>query len=528
VTFAALDPQQIRELWPYLTDEERVEAERILGTLPPALTLRDYIRGAWPIVEPNTPYIHGWHIDAISELLTALTRLEINNAIVNIPPRHMKSLLVSVFWMTWTWTLEPFSRWIFGSYSDTLSIRDSLKCRNIITSTWYKQQWGTVYHLMPDQNQKARFENDQTGYRIATGVGGGATGEGAEYIVADDPLKALDADSEQAMQTANTWWDATMSSRMNDPKKLRKLVVMQRLNARDLTGHLLAGMRDKTGEHYETLILPAEYEQKYHPVPKPWHDRRTEPGALLWPERFDRPALAKLKQGLRTELAIAGQLQQRPSPPGGAIYRADWWAGERNRYRVNDPAQIVTARWLSLDTALKDKDANDFSVCLVVELLADYRMRLRHMWKEHLTFPSLVRDIAATAEAWFGAGQGPNGVDLLRGVIIEDTVSGTSAIQTLRESAPAWLAPLIIDFAPGGSKVYRARQASVWCELDCVLLPYPSPEVPWLYGWEADRDDFPRGEHDDTIDPFSQAIIYLEHLLAAGWHGREAAKGKAA
>jgi predicted phage terminase large subunit-like protein len=513
---AGLDAATLRELWPLLSDEERAAATRLLGALPPIMSLRDYVREAWAIVEPSTPYVHGWHIDAICELLTALTRLEIQNAIINMPPRHMKSLLIAVFWMTWTWTQAPSSRWIFGSYSDELSIRDSLKCRRIITSAWYQQRWGGLFSLLADQNRKARFENDKTGYRIATGIGGGATGEGAEYIVADDPLKALDADSEPALETANTWWDATMSSRMNDPKTLRKLIVMQRLNAKDVTGHLLAKMREGSGEHYETLILPAEYEAKYHPVAKPWADQRTAPGELLWPERFDKPAIDRLAGALGPN-AAPGQLQQRPSPPGGAIYKADWWAEGRNRYHVSDTSIRVVARWLSLDTALKDKDANDYSACLVFELLEDYRVRLRWVWKARLTFPDLVRDIAASAREW-------NDDGLLYGIVIEDKVSGTSAIQTMIEIAPEWMRPLIIAFEPSGSKTYRARQASLWCERDCVLLPHPHPTaVPWLFQWEIDRDEFPRGEHDDTIDPFSQQIIYLEHYLAAGWHAREGA-----
>src|SRR4051812_11430822 len=99
-------------------------------------SLVEYIPRAWPIVEPGTPYVHGWHIDAIAEHLEAATFGQIRNLIINIPPRHMKSLLCCVFWMTWVWTFRPESRWLFSSYGENLSIRDSLKCRRIIKSQW--------------------------------------------------------------------------------------------------------------------------------------------------------------------------------------------------------------------------------------------------------------------------------------------------------------------------------------------------------------------------------------------------------
>lgn len=159
---------------PRLADIDRELAKR---------SLVQYIRQAWPIVEPGTPYVHGWHIDAISEHLEAATRREIRNLIINIPPRHMKSLLCCVFWFTWVWITRPETRWLFSSYGENLSIRDSLKCRRIIQHPWYQANFGDAFALTGDQNQKTRFENSKTGYRLATGVGGAATGEGGDFII---------------------------------------------------------------------------------------------------------------------------------------------------------------------------------------------------------------------------------------------------------------------------------------------------------------------------------------------------------
>ncbi|HEY4722814.1 MAG TPA: hypothetical protein VII92_13255, partial [Anaerolineae bacterium] len=150
--------------------KERLQRAIGLNAQSKTLTLPDFIRGAWRILEPVTPYVHGWHIDAICEHLTAVMNGQIRNLLINIPPRHMKSLSVSVFWPTWVWTFKPEMRWLFASYAETLAVRDSLKCRRLIQSPWYQGQWAHVFKMTGDQNVKGNFENDRTGYRFSTGV----------------------------------------------------------------------------------------------------------------------------------------------------------------------------------------------------------------------------------------------------------------------------------------------------------------------------------------------------------------------
>lgn len=477
--------------------------------------LSEFVRQAWHVVEPSTLYVHGWHIDAICEHLQAVTSGDIRNLIINIPPRHMKSLLVSVFWPTWVWTKQPETRWLFGSYAESLAIRDSVKCRRIIQSPWYQRQFGHMFKLTGDANLKQRFENDKTGYRVATGVGGSVTGEGGDFLVADDPIKAQDARSDAVLDACIEWWDGAMSTRGNDPKTVARVITMQRLVERDLTGHTLDKMR-RGGTHYEQLILPAEYEPRVWVTGLGWKDPRTEPGELLWPERFGPAELAQIKSDLEeTGVGPAGQLQQRPAPAGGAIYQKDWWKDGRNRYDPGDRAIInrVIARWLFLDTAYKDKDSSDFTACSVVEMLPDYRIVWREVWRKRLLFPTLVDEIESTAKRY-------NVDEKLQAIVIEDRASGTSAIQTLQLSTAAWLSSLIVPFNPQGDKAYRARQASLWCERDCVLLPIPSDAAAWLFDFFQELTTFPASAHDDMADTFSMGIIYLENYLAAGWQAR--------
>jgi hypothetical protein len=295
---------------PFLASEiDRELAER---------NLRDFVRLAWHVVEPSTSFMDGWHIDAITDHLQAITRGEIRNLLINVPPRHMKSLLVSVFWPCWEWLRCPQRRWLFSSYAASLSIRDSVKCRRLIESPWYQANWGDRFALTGDQNAKARFENDRTGYRLSTSVGGAATGEGGDRIICDDPHNVHEAESDAVRKATLDWWDVVMSTRLNNPKTAAKVIVMQRCHQLDLSGHLL----EQGG--WEHLCLPAEHEGTVFESSIGWTDPREQVGELLWPERFGIPEIADLKRSLGS-YAAAGQLQQRPSPAEGGILKRHWW-----------------------------------------------------------------------------------------------------------------------------------------------------------------------------------------------------------
>jgi hypothetical protein len=291
---------------PYLRDEIDQELAR--------RRLREFVRQAWPIVEPSTPFVPGWHIDAIIEHLEAVSRGQIRNLLINVPPRHMKSLLVSVFWPAWEWIRWPERRWLYSSYAASLSIRDSVNCRRLIESPWYQRRWGRVFSLTSDQNTKGRFDNNRTGYRLTASVGGAVTGEGGDRIVCDDAHNVQEAESDSIRKSTVDWFDIVMSTRVNDPRTAAKVVVMQRCHQQDLSGHLL----EQGG--WEHLCLPAEYEGPPCTTVIGWTDPRTEPGELLWPERFGRPEIDDLKRSLGS-YAAAGQLQQRPSPAGGGVFK---------------------------------------------------------------------------------------------------------------------------------------------------------------------------------------------------------------
>lgn len=472
-----------------LTDSpRRLRAMRVeLEAEALAEDLGGFIEQAWPLVEPATPFISNWHIRAIAEHLEAVSRGEIRRLIINIPPRHMKSLAVSVFWPTWLWTTRPEIRWLFASYAQKLSIRDSLKCRRLIDSRWYQDRWSDVFQLTGDQNEKTRFENDRTGYRIATSVGGTATGEGGDIIVIDDPHKADEAESDVMREAVLDWHDGTMSTRLNDPRVGAEVIIMQRVHEADLAGHLLA----RGG--WEHLCLPAEYEPT-HPFVWP-DDPRTHPGELLWPDRVGQPELDELKETLGSYRA-AGQLQQRPAPLEGGILKRSWW----QYYGAVDDLRLdgVMQSW---DTAWKDKQTSDYTVGQVWGWKGANRYLLAQV-RERMDEPTVKREIRSLS-AWVA--ETFQGFDI-HPVVVESANVGPDIVADLRRSLPGIQARQV-----RGDKTQRAHAVAPQLEAGQVFLPgYDEHSAPaFAQDLVTECASFPNAAYDDQVDAMTQALIYL-------------------
>ncbi len=197
---------------------------------------------------------------------------------------------------------------------------------------------------------------------------------------------------------------------------------------------------------------------------------------------------------------------------GAVVWLREWCS---TRYDLSDESMAlkVIARSLSYDTASKDKDHNAFSVCVVGELLADYRMRLRHVWRDRLLMPNLVERIEQDAARWDQDGK-------LHEVIIEDRASGIGAYQTLMHGGSDRVRSLLRAFNPTTSKDERFGNAGVWVKNGSFLLPAPSEETRWLHAFEAEV--FEEDEFMDQRDAVAQLILWKEPYLAEGWRARQA------
>jgi predicted phage terminase large subunit-like protein len=299
-------------------------------------SLRHFVQVFWRNVE-TAEFVPGWHIDAICEHLEACSTGQIRRLIINIPPRHAKSLTVSVFWPAWDWyAMDCARKSLFSSYAESLSIRDSVKCRRIVDTERYirwmrdrahditltpeQQKLYKDWTLTSDQNTKIRYDNNAGGYRLATSVGGALTGEGGDHIGVDDPHNVIQGESATVREGVITWWDEAMSTRLNNAKTGVYVIIMQRIHEKDLTGHCLS----KNNKEWTHLCLPARYEGKNRvisPVLK-YEDPRTKLDEPLWPVRMDEPQLRELEAAMGA-YAAAGQLQQNPSPRKGGQFEPE-------------------------------------------------------------------------------------------------------------------------------------------------------------------------------------------------------------
>lgn len=467
------------------------------------IDLYTFVQEAWDIIEPGTPFVAGWHLRTICEHLQATTTGKIRNLIINMPPRHCKSLLVAVFFPMWVWITRPEYRWLFASYSGNLSMRDSLKCRRLVQSTWYQERWGKTVNLISDQNVKQFFETDKFGYRFATSVGGTTTGFGGNAIVIDDPHSAMEAQSDTIREGVLDWFDQAMSTRLNDPKTGIRIIVMQRLHAKDLSGHLAA----QGG--WEQLILPAEFDGVRRKTSLGEYDPRTKEGELLWPELYDAKALAPIKAALGT-YGVAGQLQQRPSPQGGGILKVKEVKLWPKELKVPPLMYLVQ----SYDTAFTEKTTGDPSACTVWGI-TKYNGKpiaiLMDAWAEHLGYPELRTRLISDWQDTYGGDpkdleNQPKKSDLM---LIEAKASGQSLIQDLRRANLP-----IKGYNPGNAdKTTRAHSIAPLLETGCVYMlessKKPGKVVSWAQPVLDQMEHFPAGEHDDYVDTVTQCLIYF-------------------
>lgn len=461
--------RSLKKQIPAINDIRKVLAER---------SLVEYTQQAWKIIEPTTEYIHGWHIDAICEHLEAITSGELRNLIITMPPRFMKSILVSVMWPTWGWIRNPELRWLYSSYAETLSVRDSVKSRRIIQSSWYQNNWGNKYHLTSDQNVKSRYENNKTGYRIATSVGGSATGEGGDVVVVDDPHNVNEASSDKVREATVLWWDQVMSTRLNNPKTSSKVIVMQRIHENDLVGHVL-----RQGG-YEHLCLPAEYEGKRKSYTSiGWEDPREKEGDLLWPERFGTQEIVEAKKRLGS-IGYAGQFQQSPSPASGAILKREWW----QYYRI--PPVRFDMLIQSWDMAFKDTKTSAYVVGQVWGKVGPDKYLLDQV-RDKMDFVATLNAFKALTAKW----------PKCTAKLIEDTANGPAVISSLKNHISG-----IIPVKPQGSKEARAYAISPEVESGHIWLP---ESAPWINDFVEETSKFPNSEYKDQTDALTQALNWF-------------------
>jgi predicted phage terminase large subunit-like protein len=447
-----------------------VRAQRELGLRG---SFYDFVRMAWPLVEPGHEFKDNWHIHLLCRKLEDVFHGRTRRLCVNIPPGCMKSLLVCVLWQVWCWIRDPSLRWIFASFDASLTHRDAGKSLQIIHSEWFRERWGDRVHVDPDA-AVGDHTNTAAGFRFSTSVAGKMTGRHADILVVDDPIKPLEV-TKKALAQVREWWTGTVPTRFRDLKTARQVIIMQRLHCDDLTGIV----EEQGG--WEILRLPMRYE----PDAAHADDPRTTGGELLWSERFPAEEVQKLEEDMGSRTSAA-QLQQRPVPEGGAIFRRDWFKA----YEVS-PGRFdqVVQSW---DCTFKDTSDADF-VCGQVWGRKGGEFYLLDMFHERASFGATLEAIRKMRRTW------PRATTIL----VEDKANGSAVISTLKKEISG-----IVEVNPEGGKEARANAVSPFFEAGNVF--HPNPEThPWV---DVHRDElalFPAAKHDDTVDACSQALLYM-------------------
>lgn len=453
-------------------------------------SLADFAKRAWRVLEPASELKWGWALDAICRHLEAVTDGKITRLLMTVPPGSMKSLLTGVIWPAWEWGPRgmPEMRFIGTAHEEQLAIRDSRRCRDLIKSDWYQRLWPV--ELLADLDGKREFGNTMKGVRQARSFTS-MTGVRGDRVILDDPISADSANSQAKLEAARIAFTETLPTRVNSDRSAI-VVIMQRLNEKDTAGVII-----EMGLPYEHLCIPMRFEPDRKCITSiGWSDPRSEEGELMFPDRFSEEQVSELEKTLGT-YGAAGQLQQRPSPRDGGIINGAWFG-----YWRALPA--MDFRLITVDTAQKTGEQNDYSVMQAWARSSTGKAVMLDQVRGKWEAPELLIQARAFWLKHQGDRRPQCQAAALRGMYVEDKVSGTGLIQTLRrEGIP------VVPVQRSKDKISRGYDAAPFIESGNVSLP---EDAPWLSDFLAEVESFPAGAHDDQLDPLFDAINLVQRM----------------
>ncbi len=461
-----------------------------------------FCEGAFSILNPGVKYHNNWHMDVMCQYLMAAYRREIKRLIINVPPRTGKSLYGTIGMHAWMMGHDPRARIVAASYSKDLANNHNRSVQALLNTAWYKNLFP---QLIVERANEDIITTSQFGHRVTASVGSSLTGKGGNFITIDDPLNPDEASSKAERTTANEWFGATLSSRLDDPANDVIVVIMQRLHEDDLTGFLL----DQGG--WEHLCLPSENKgpsRTYHLLDgtkKIW-----KPKELLHPARLSAEVL-DMKRREMGSLAFAGQYEQQPVPDEGGMIKRDWWQLWKGKAPEIDFILQV------YDTAFTEKEENDACARTTWGIFTDddgqSNIILLDVFNERVEYHELRVEALRSYQE--------RKPDL---VMIEEKANGLVLIQDFKRMG------LRVKGIPRNrtSKDKRARVqiASVLLEQGCVWVPCDKrlsetgKEIyfPKKYAEEVilQCSLFPYGKHDDIVDTVADALTFLRSYKGIG------------
>jgi predicted phage terminase large subunit-like protein len=446
-----------------------------------------FLHQAFYELYPDKEFMWNWHTDAVVHVLEESLAGRHPRRIINLPPRQMKSLIVSVAWTAFLLGTRPTTKVIVVSYSEELAKSLSHDFNRLVSSVWYRQVFGLGKVAKSTQLE---YVTDQGGYRFAVSVGGSLTGRGADLIVVDDPIKPEDALT-QRRDAVNDWFRSTLLSRLDDKERGGLIIVMQRLHTNDLTGFAEAG------GGFQKLALPAIARQREVIPLRNGQTYTREAGEALQPERESVQTL----QAIRDQMGpanFAAQYQQDPASPDGAQFKRAWF----QRIRSFPRSWLLDCEvYISIDAAASTAETADYTAISVVLVTRDKFIVVRAergRWD--------YEQLLDRAKFWLRFAQEKVGRPVV--FLIEAASAGVSLYQTLSKVA--------VNTGEFRCHYYRPKQGKD----TRVLMSIPAFVEGRLYLQDLDGANdwvepyvneflnYPKGRFDDQVDSLTQLISH--------------------
>lgn len=439
--------------------------------------------GAW-LQEVSPKFKWDWKFTLfIRDLLLQVTTHVILRLMLNLPPRSGKTELVTIRYVAWFIERWPHKRVVIAAYNQFLANKFSRRVRKIVA--------GRV-PLSKERNAVEEWETIYGGGLRVVGVGAGITGQGADLLVIDDPVKSREeAESSAYREKCWEWWTDDLYTRLEPGAQV--IVIMTRWHFDDLGGRL------QEMEEWLTLWrhvnLPAEAKEN-DPLGR-------EVGEPLNPDRYTKEDLARIKAVLGRNYSAL--YQQEPSPPEGTVIKLSWF----RRYRTL-PAEQPRRILQSWDCASKAKELGSYWVCTTwFEYPHGYY--LVDCYRKQVEYPEGKKSLYLEATKWKA-----------EPILIENKASGQALIQeiwynnnNLATLIPPYNIPIaVIPIEPEGDKIMRASVSSDLIEAGYVYLPY---EAEWLHEVENEIRSFPLGATNDIVDSVSQFLRWVGMRIVAAF-----------
>lgn len=431
---------------------------------------RSFIEKVFNELNPGIKYEHNWHIDLLAEHLAHIN--EGRRIIINIPPRSLKSIIISVALPAFILGIDPTKRIIAASFAKTLSVKHSLDTRFIMESDWYRKLFPATL-LSSKQNQKTKFLTSKGGFRMAVSVGSMVTGEGADILIIDDPHNPSHIESRKRRDQVINWYEQTFSTRLNNKEKGSVILVMQRLHENDLTGYL------KNEGDFEIISIPAIAQKKREYVLGSKKYIQKE-GEIFHPNRFSLEILKKIEREMGYRNYSAQYMQVPIQAAQGMVQ-----IGDLHFYDKID--SHIDYYVFSIDSAIQTSASSDYSVCTIWAIRGE-KYFLAFLYRAKPNYPELKKRIIYYINKYKP-----------RYIIIEDHASGSSLIQDLRFEGFEG----IISIRQKLDKITRFASIMDILLSGRVLLARKEAIM-------REMTNFPHSKHDDIVDSISQFLKFMK------------------